>query len=89
MTPQEAVEAPGFYSFQMRESFENHVSKPGDLWLNERTPPWQRTELTRMGYKLTFRERSTGPITAVMIDPKHGTCWGAAGNHGEDYGIGW
>jgi len=89
MTPQEAVEAPGFYSFQMRESFENHESKPGDLWLNERTPPWQRTELMRMGYKLTFRERSTGPITAVMIDPKHGTFWGAAGNHGEDYGIGW
>ena len=89
MTPQEAVEAPGFYSFQMRESFENHESMPGDLWLNERTPPWQRTELMRMGYKLTFRERSTGPITAVMIDPKHGTFWGAAGNHGEDYGIGW
>jgi gamma-glutamyltranspeptidase / glutathione hydrolase len=89
MTPQEAVEAPGFYSFQMRESFENHESKPGDLWLNERTPPWQRTELMRMGYTLTFRERSTGPITAVMIDPKHGTFWGAAGNHGEDYGIGW
>jgi len=89
MTPQEAVEAPGFYSFQMRESFENHESKPGELWLNERTPPWQRTELMRMGYKLTFRDRSTGPITAVMIDPKHGTFWGAAGNHGEDYGIGW
>ncbi len=89
MTPQEAVEAPGFYSLQMRESFENHDSKPGDLWLNERTPPWQRTELTRMGYKLTFRERSTGPITAVMVDPKHATFWGAAGNHGEDYGIGW
>jgi len=51
--------------------------------------PWQRTELTRKGYKLTFRERSTGPITAVMIDPKHGTFWGAAGNHGEDCGIGW
>ena len=89
MTPQEAVEAPGFYSFQMRESFENHASKPGEMQANERMPPWQRSELTRMGYKLTFRERSTGPITAVLIDPKHGTFWGAAGNHGEDHGIGW
>jgi gamma-glutamyltranspeptidase/glutathione hydrolase len=89
MTPQEAVEAPGFYSFQMRESFENHESRPGEMQVNERVPPWQRSELTKMGYKLTFRERSTGPITAVMIDPKHGTFWGAAGNHGEDYGIGW
>jgi gamma-glutamyltranspeptidase / glutathione hydrolase len=89
MTPQEAVEAPGFYSFQMRESFDNHDFKPGELQLNERTPPWQRNELQKMGYKLTFRERSTGPITAVLIDPKHGTFWGAAGNHGEDYGVGW
>ena len=61
----------------------------GQDQVNERMPPWQRGELTRMGYKLTFRERSMGPITAVLIDPKHGTFWGAAGNHGEDHGIGW
>jgi gamma-glutamyltranspeptidase / glutathione hydrolase len=89
MTPQEAVEAPGFYSFQMRESFENHDAKPGEMQVNERTPPWQRRELAKMGYKLTYRERSTGPITAIEIDRRHGTFWGAAGNHGEDYGIGW
>ena len=28
-------------------------------------------------------------VTAVLIDRKHGTFWGAAGNHGEDYGIAW
>ena len=89
MTPQQAAEAPGFYSFQMRESFDNHDSRPGEMQVNERMPPWQRAELQKMGYKLTFRERSTGPVTAVMIDRKHGTFWGAAGNHGEDYGIGW
>ena len=89
MTPQEAVEAPGFYSFQMRSSFDNHASEPGSIQLNEATPQWIRKELREMGYVPRFVERSTGPITAVLVDPKHGTFWGAAGNHGEDYGIAW
>jgi gamma-glutamyltranspeptidase/glutathione hydrolase len=89
MTPQEAVEAPGFYSFQMRASFDNHATEPGRIQLNETTPAWIRKELRDMGYSARFVERSTGPITAVLIDRKHGTFWGAAGNHGEDYGIGW
>ena len=89
MTPQEAVEAPGFYSFQMRSSFDNHASEPGRIQLNESTSSWIRKELREMGYSPRFVERSTGPITAVLIDRKHGTFWGAAGNHGEDTGIGW
>jgi gamma-glutamyltranspeptidase/glutathione hydrolase len=89
MTPQEAVEAPGFYSFQMRASFDNHKSEPGHIQLNESTPAWIRKELREMGYAPRFAQWSTGPITAVLIDRKHGTFWGAAGNHGEDYGIGW
>src|SRR5688500_6560253 len=89
MTPQEAVEAPGFYSFQMRASFDNHRTEPGHIQLNESTSAFIRKELRDMGYTARFVERSTGPITAVLIDSKHGTLWGAAGNHGEDYGIGW
>jgi gamma-glutamyltranspeptidase/glutathione hydrolase len=89
MTPQEAVEAPGFYSFQMRASFDNHATEPGRIQLNETMPAWIRKELREMGYTARFVERSTGPITAVLIDSKHGTLWGAAGNHGEDYGIAW
>ena len=89
MTPQEAVEAPGFYSYQMRASFDNHAFEPGRIQLNEATPAWIRKELREMGYSARFAERSTGPITAVLVDRKHGTFWGAAGNHGEDYGIGW
>ena len=90
MTPQEAVEAPGFYSFQMRASFDNHKTEPGTIQLNESTPAWIRKELRAMGYTTQrFAQWSTGPITAVLIDRKHGTFWGAAGNHGEDYGIGW
>jgi gamma-glutamyltranspeptidase/glutathione hydrolase len=90
MTPQEAVEAPGFYSFQMRASFDNHKTEPGTIQLNESTPAWIRKELRGMGYtRQRFTQWSTGPITAVMIDRRFGTFWGAAGNHGEDYGIGW
>ena len=89
MTPQEAVEAPGFYSFQMRASFDNHRTEPGHIQVNESTPAWIRKELREMGYTARFAQWSTGPITAVLIDRKHGTFWGAAGNHGEDYGIAW
>jgi gamma-glutamyltranspeptidase/glutathione hydrolase len=89
MTPQEAVEAPGFYSFQMRASFDNHRTEPGHIQLNESTPAFTRKELRDMGYTARFAQWSTGPITAVMVDRKFGTFWGAAGNHGEDYGIGW
>ena len=90
MTPQEAVESPGFYSFQMRASFDNHKTEPGTIQLSESTPAWIRKELRGMGYTTQrFAQWSTGPITAVLVDRKHGTFWGAAGNHGEDYGIGW
>jgi gamma-glutamyltranspeptidase/glutathione hydrolase len=89
MTPQEAVEAPGFYSFQMRASFDNHRTEPGHIQLNDSTPAFIRKELRDMGYTARFAQWSTGPITAVLVDRKFGTFWGAAGNHGEDYGIGW
>ena len=89
MTPQEAAEAPGFNSYQMRASFEAHESRPGRILLNDSTPGWIRKELRAMGYEPHFQERTSGPVNAIMIDNKHGTFWGASSNHGEDYGIGW
>jgi gamma-glutamyltranspeptidase/glutathione hydrolase len=53
------------------------------------TSPTTRAELQKMGYTLQFSERTSGPITAIWFDRKHGTMWGAASNHGEDYGIVW
>jgi gamma-glutamyltranspeptidase/glutathione hydrolase len=53
------------------------------------TPQTLRDELQRRGYRLTFAERTSGPITAIWFDRKHGTMWGAVSNHGEDYGIAW
>ncbi len=89
MTVQEASEAANFTSYQMRSSFDQHAVQPGRLTLNEETPSWVRTELERMGYRLDFQKRSSGPITAIWFDQEHVTFWGGASNHGEDYGIAW
>ncbi|TLY73542.1 MAG: gamma-glutamyltransferase family protein [Gammaproteobacteria bacterium] len=89
MTVQEATEAANITSYQMRDSFGDHQSFPGRLTVNTATPPWVRRELTRMGYRLEFEERSSGPINAIFVDRAHGTLWGGSSNHGEDYGIGW
>jgi len=89
MNVQQACEAPNINSFQMRSSFDQHLSEPGRLLLSESTPPNVRTQLQAMGYTLTFERLTSGPITAIYLDRKHGTMWGGASNHGEDYGIGW
>ena len=89
MNVQEAAEAPNFNSYQMRASFGEHETQPGRLLLNDDTPPWVRKELERMGYTLTFGERTSGPINSIFFDREHGSFWGAASNHGDDYGIVW
>jgi gamma-glutamyltranspeptidase/glutathione hydrolase len=89
MTVQEACEAANITSYQMRSSFGQHTVEPGRLTLTSEVPSWVRKKLRSMGYRLDFVERNSGPITAIMIDPEHGTFWGGASNHGEDYGIAW
>lgn len=89
MNVQEACEAPNFNSFQMRSSFDDHASKPGNILLNEETPDWLRKTLKTMGYNLSFERRTSGPINAIFFDWKHGSFWGGSSNHGEDYGVGW
>ena len=89
MTVQEACEAPSFKTLQMHSSFGAHEKTPGGLTLNELTSPWVRKELGRMGYRLNYQERTSGPINAIWFDRDHGTMWGGSSNHGEDYGIGW
>ncbi|HEX2211713.1 MAG TPA: gamma-glutamyltransferase [Longimicrobium sp.] len=89
MTVQQAAEAPNINSFQMRSSFGGHESRPGRMLLAESMPGWVRAELRRMGYELTFEERTSGPINAIFFDREHGTSWGGSSHHGEDYGIAW
>ncbi|MEQ9570154.1 MAG: gamma-glutamyltransferase, partial [Longimicrobiales bacterium] len=58
MNVQQAVEAPNINSFQFRGSFGMHESRPGRLLLQDETPSWVQAELRRMGYDLTFSERT-------------------------------
>ncbi len=86
---QRAAEAPNINSFQMRSSFGKHEIQPGRMLLANSTPQSVRDELIKMGYTLTFEERTSGPITAIFFDRAHGTMWGGASNYGDDYGIAW
>jgi gamma-glutamyltranspeptidase / glutathione hydrolase len=89
MTVQEACEAPSFLTNQMYSSFGDHEKQPGSLILNNQMPPWVRKELGQKGYRISYRERTSGPVNAIYFDWKHGSFWGGSSNHGEDYGLGW
>jgi gamma-glutamyltranspeptidase/glutathione hydrolase len=89
MNVQEASEAANFNSFQMRDSFGNHESRPGRILLSDPMPPWTQKELKEMGYDLTLGARTSGPINAIYFDRQHKTMWGGSSNNGDDYGISW
>ncbi len=94
MTVQQACEAANINSNQLWLSLggmkiEDRKPRPGNLLLNTKTPEAIRNELKKMGYTLSFDERSSGPINAIYFDWKHGSFWGGSSNNGEDYGIGW
>jgi len=89
MTVQEAVEAPYFWSYQMRNSFGDHRAEPGKILLNEQTPAWVVKRLREMGYTPQFRDKTSGPINAIEFDQVQGTMMGGASDFGEDYGLAW
>ena len=89
MTVQESTEAPSFKTFQMFSSFGDHEKRVGGLTLNSAMPNWVRKDLSRMGYTISYEDRTSGPINAIWFDWAHGSFWGGSSNHGEDYGIGW
>lgn len=89
MNVQEACEAANITSYQMCSSFGKHVASPGRLTLHKSVPPWVRRHLKRMGYKLNFSDKTSGPINAIFFDWKNKTFWGGSSNYGDDYGIAW
>ncbi|MFM7800514.1 MAG: gamma-glutamyltransferase family protein, partial [Planctomycetota bacterium] len=89
MTPQQAAEAANMNSFQLRDSFGDHSSKPGRMLLDDEVPRWVRSDLVSRGYKLEFQPRTSGPITAIEVDLDNGALWGGVSDHGEDHGIAW
>ncbi|HUH32068.1 MAG TPA: gamma-glutamyltransferase, partial [Rhodanobacter sp.] len=89
MTVQQAAEAPNFNSYQMRSSFGRHETEPGRMLVATSLPDATRVALQKMGYKLEYTQRTSGPINAIEFDTKHHSMWGGSSNHGEDYGIAW
>jgi len=89
MTVQEASEAPNINSYQMRSSFGMHEMEPGRMSVATSLPDATREALGKMGYKLDYGQRTSGPINAIQFDTQHHSMWGGSSNHGEDYGIAW
>ena len=94
MTVQQASEAANINTNQLWLSLGgNKIAdrrpRAGNLLLSDKTSPSVRETLKTMGYKLSFEDRTSGPINAIYFDWKHGSLWGGSSNHGEDYGIGW
>lgn len=94
MSVQRASEAANINSNQLWLSLggtknDDRKPRPGNILLHDSTPEAIREELKKMGYTLSFDDRTSGPINAIWFDWKHGSLWGGSSNHGEDYGIGW
>lgn len=89
MNVQEACEAANINSYQMHDSFNDHKSYPGKLDLNEKVPLDIRKKLEAMGYIISVKKYTSGPINAIFFDHRHSTFWGGSSNFGEDYGIAW
>lgn len=94
MTVQQSTEAANINSNQLWLSLggmkiDDRKPKPGSILLQDQTPQSVRDALKKMGYILSFDDRTSGPINAIYFDWKHGSFWGGSSNHGEDYGIAW
>lgn len=94
MNVQQAAEADNFVSFQMHQSFGQHIKEPGRIGVNESVHEYTREQLRRRGYWVEVGvwgslDRTSGPINAIYFDRENGTIQGAASNHGDDYGVAW
>lgn len=98
MTPQEAVEAPKFRSYQMMSSFGSHSRTPGRISVGSRMPQEVIDELTAMGYDVDIRSAGSsdrpggewpGPLIAIGFDWEHQTLMGGVSFERERHGIAW
>jgi gamma-glutamyltranspeptidase/glutathione hydrolase len=94
MNVQQAAEADNFLSYQLQQSFGQHIKEPGRLGVNESVNDYTREQLTKMGYWVEVGfwgeyKNTSGPINAIYFDQENGTMHGGSSNHGDDYGIAW
>ena len=88
---QDAIESPRVNSLHPFGSFDNHVSDPGLLEIEDRVPEAVRAALTARGHRLKVLGpygMSTG-VVAVGVDPQSGTLRGGADVRRERYIFGW
>ena len=88
MDVQQATEAANFESFQLHSSFGDHYSQPGRIVLRSDMNTLVLRTLIRMGYSLEFREKTSGPITAILLNQDFGTMTGGASDFGDDTAMG-
>lgn len=89
MDIQQAAEAANFWSFQFRNSFDDHRADPGKIRVRDDVPAWVTDNLKDRGYQVEARPRTSGPLMGIEIDHERGTFQGGASNYGDDYGIAW
>jgi gamma-glutamyltranspeptidase/glutathione hydrolase len=94
MDIQQAAEADNFLSYQMHQSFGEHIKEPGRLGVNESVNEYTREQLRKMGYWVEVGfwgdyENTSGPINAIYFDRENGIMQGGSSTHGDDYGIAW
>lgn len=94
MTVQQACEAANINTNQLWLSLggtkmTDRKPRAGEILVSNSTPDNVRSELQKMGYKVSTGNRTSGPINAIFFDWKHGSFWGGSSNNGEDYGISW
>src|SRR5207237_564863 len=73
MTVQQATEAANLNSNQLWLSLggtkmSDRKPRPGSILLSNNTSETVRNELKQMGYKLSFGDRTSGPINAIYFD---------------------
>ncbi|MDG2090845.1 MAG: gamma-glutamyltransferase [Gammaproteobacteria bacterium] len=88
MDVQQATEAANFESYQLHSSFGDHYSQPGRIVLRTDMDTLVLRTLIRMGYELEFREKTSGPITAILFNLEYGTMTGGASDFGDDTALG-
>jgi len=88
MDVQQASEAANFESFQLHSSFGEHYSQPGRIVLRSDMNTLVLRTLIRLGYELEFREKTSGPITAILFNQEFDTMTGGASNFGDDTAMG-
>ena len=89
MNPQEASEAPRFSSDSAPNSFYPHTYLPGNLSMEDGFAEEVKSELTKLGHKITYAATCGMGATVVKRDPSSGVLSAGADPRRACYAIGY